>query len=107
MELSLGEMLMIALAIVVLFGPDKLPEIARGLGQGVRKMRGAVDDIKSEIMKEGDNPLSDIKKEIDKVKQSAQDFNPLAEKKNNDFITQETPKVDLSEDDTHEGPVSR
>lgn len=107
MELSLGEMLMIALAIVVLFGPDKLPEIARGLGQGVRKMRGAVDDIKSEIMKEADNPLSDIKKEIDKVKQSAQEYNPLADVKNQNFLKEETPKIDLSEDDSHEGPVSR
>lgn len=68
MELSIGEMLMIALAIVVLFGPDKLPEIARGLGEGVRKMRGAVDDIKTEIMKEADNPVSEIKKEIEKGK---------------------------------------
>ncbi|PZU90960.1 MAG: twin-arginine translocase TatA/TatE family subunit [Chryseobacterium sp.] len=107
MELSLGEMLMIALAIVVLFGPDKLPEIARGLGQGVRKMRGAVDDIKSEIMKEADNPISDIKKEIDKVKQSAQEFNPMAEIKNQSILKEETPKIDLSEDDSHEGPVSR
>ena len=65
MELSLGEMLLIALAIVVLFGPDKLPEIARGLGEGVRKMKGAVEDIKTEIMKEADNPVSEIKKEIE------------------------------------------
>lgn len=107
MELSIGEMLMIALAIVVLFGPDKLPEIARGLGEGVRKMRGAVDDIKTEIMKEADNPVSEIKKEIEKVKQSAQEFNPLADKKAETFLKEETPKIDLSEDDSHEGPVSR
>ena len=108
MELSIGEMLMIALAIVVLFGPDKLPEIARGLGEGVRKMRGAVDDIKTEIMKEADNPVSEIKKEIEKVKQSAQDYNPLADKKTETFINEETPKkIDRSEDDSHEGPVSR
>ena len=105
MELSLGEMLLIALAIVVLFGPDKLPEIARGLGQGVRKMKGAVEDIKTEIMQEADNPVSEIKKEIEKVKQSVQDYNPLADAKNNPVV--ETPKVDLSEDDSHEGPVSR
>lgn len=98
---------MIALAIVVLFGPDKLPEIARGLGEGVRKMRGAVDDIKTEIMKEADNPVSEIKKEIEKVNQSAQEFNPLGDKKLESFAQQETPKVDLSEDDSHEGPVSR
>lgn len=106
MELSIGEMLMIALAIVVLFGPDKLPEIARGLGEGVRKMRGAVDDIKTEIMKEGDNPLSEIKSEIEKVKKSAQDYNPLNDSKSE--TTEETPKkIDLSADESHEGPVSR
>ena len=107
MELSLGEMLLIALAIVVLFGPDKLPEIARGLGEGVRKMKGAVEDIKTEIMKEADNPVSEIKKEIEKVKKSAQEFNPLAEKNTQEALAQRTPKIDLSEDDTHQGPVSR
>lgn len=107
MELSLGEMLLIALAIVVLFGPDKLPEIARGLGEGVRKMKGAVEDIKTEIMKEADNPVSEIKKEIEKVKQSAQEFNPLAEKNTQEALAQQTSKIDLSEDDTHQGPVSR
>ncbi len=65
MELGFMEMVVIALAIVVLFGPDKLPSIARDLGSGVRKMRGAVEDIKSEILKEADNPVSEIKKEIE------------------------------------------
>lgn len=109
MELSFGEMLMIALAIVVLFGPDKLPEIARGLGQGVRKMRGAVDDIKTEIMKEADNPVSEIKKEIDKVKQSVQDYNPMNDIKKSispESEKSETPKVDPLSDE-YEGPVSR
>ncbi|WP_374330811.1 twin-arginine translocase TatA/TatE family subunit [Soonwooa sp.] len=109
MELSFGEMLMIALAIVVLFGPDKLPEIARGLGQGVRRMRGAVDDIKTEIMKEADNPVSEIKKEIDKVKQSVQDYNPMNDIKKSVSLESEKPetlKVDPLSDE-HEGPVSR
>ena len=106
MELSFGEMLMIALAIVVLFGPDKLPEIARGLGQGVRKMRGAVDDIKTEIMKETDNPVAEIKKEIDKVKQSVQDYNPVNDLKKSTSSEEEQPKVDLLSEE-HEGPVSR
>lgn len=70
-------MLVVALVIVVLFGPDKIPSIARELGQGVRKMKGAMEDIKTEIMKEADNPISDIKKEIDKVKQTVTDINPL------------------------------
>ena len=64
---------MIFIAVVVLFGPKKIPQIARELGQGIRKMRGAVEDIKQEIMKETeDNPVSEIQKEIEKVKEEAQ-----------------------------------
>ncbi|QDP86306.1 twin-arginine translocase TatA/TatE family subunit [Chryseobacterium sp. SNU WT5] len=107
MELSLGEMLLIAVAIVVLFGPDKLPQIARDLGQGVRKMRGAMEDVKTEILKETDNPISEIKREIDKVKQAAQDFNPMADLDKQKFIQEDQPKVNMAENDSHEGPVSR
>jgi sec-independent protein translocase protein TatB len=111
MELSIGEMALIAVAIVVLFGPDKLPQIARDLGAGVRKMRGAVEDIKTEIMKETDNPVSEIKREIEKVKDAAKDFNPMKDI-DKDILTESkaanepsTPKP--SEDETYQGPVSR
>ena len=107
MELSIGEMLMIALAIVVLFGPNKLPQIARDLGEGVRKMRGAMEDVKTEILKETDNPVSEIKREIDKVKQAAMDFNPMAELDEESLAKRDEPRVNHSENDTHEGPVSR
>lgn len=109
MELSIGEMMMIALAIVVLFGPDRLPKIARDLGQGVRKMRGAVEDIKTEILKETDNPVSEIKREIDKVKQAAQDFDPTSNIKNELNVFDEKAKVSKEDQlkDSHEGPVSR
>ena len=110
MELSIGEMALIAIAIVVLFGPDKLPQIARDLGSGVRKMRGAVEDIKTEIMKETDNPVSEIKREIEKVKDSAKNFDPAKNIQENivgESTSDETPKLKPSEDDTYEGPVSR
>ena len=72
-DLSFGEIFVIFIAGVVLFGPKKIPQIARELGQGIRKMRGAVEDIKQEIMKETeDNPVSEIQKEIEKVKEEAQ-----------------------------------
>ncbi len=107
MELSIGEMLLVALAIVVLFGPDKLPQIARDLGQGVRKMRGAMENVKSEILKETDNPVSEIKREIEKIKQSAKDFNPMADVENVAGLADKEPKINLSENQDHEGPVSR
>lgn len=105
MELSIGEMLLVALVIIVLFGPDKLPSIARDLGQGVKKMRDAVEDIKTEIMKEADNPISEIKKEIEKVKEKSEEMNPIADlKKTTEDLKN---KINPLEDDSYEGPVSR
>jgi len=48
--------MIILVVAVVIFGPDKIPEIARGLGQAVRKMKEATEDIKQEIL----NPASDL-----------------------------------------------
>ena len=104
-ELGIGEMLVIAIVIVVLFGPDKLPSIARDLGQGVRKMKGAVEDMKTEIMKEVENPVSEIKKEIEKVKTDA---NPLQDINNTLAETkEEVEKLKPWEDPNYKGPVNR
>ena len=37
--------------ILLVFGADKIPEIARGLGKGMRQIKDATNDIKSEITK--------------------------------------------------------
>jgi len=43
------EMVVIALVILLLFGAKKLPELAKGLGQGIREFKGAVDGAKDEL----------------------------------------------------------
>ena len=40
------EMVVIAIVILLLFGAKKLPELAKGLGQGIREFKGAVDGVK-------------------------------------------------------------
>lgn len=42
--LSGGEILLIAIALVILFGARKIPEFARGLGQGIREFKKASHD---------------------------------------------------------------
>jgi len=52
-----GELVVTLLIIVVLFGGKKIPELAKGLGKGIREFNEAKDGIKSEIesgMKEKD-----------------------------------------------------
>jgi sec-independent protein translocase protein TatA len=43
------EWLVIGLFLVVFFGAKKIPEIARGLGKGIREFKDATKDIKQEI----------------------------------------------------------
>ncbi len=43
------ELLVIFLLVLILFGPDKLPELAKQIGKGVRQLRRASDDIKRQI----------------------------------------------------------
>lgn len=108
MELSFMEMAMIVLAIIVLFGPKKIPSIARDLGSGIRKMKSAMEDIKTEIMTETDNPISEIKNEIDKMKESAKDFD-LREQFQNEIFADGERKISKENElkPEHQGPVSR
>jgi len=48
---SLGpfEIVMIFLALLLLFGAKRIPEIARGLGKGIREFKDATTDIKREF----------------------------------------------------------
>lgn len=49
--LSTGELFFVGLIIVLLFGSKKIPEIARGLGKGIREFKNATSDIQEEIRK--------------------------------------------------------
>ena len=42
-------MLIIAVAVLVLFGAKKIPEFAKGLGRGIREFKDAVKDVKKEV----------------------------------------------------------
>ncbi len=48
---GMPEMIVIALAVLVLFGGKKIPEFMRGLGRGMREFKDARDNVKGEIEK--------------------------------------------------------
>lgn len=47
--LSPGDITLILVAALVLFGGKKLPELARGLGQGIKEFKDATDSSKTDI----------------------------------------------------------
>ncbi|RKF04089.1 sec-independent protein translocase protein TatA [Tenacibaculum lutimaris] len=74
------EIFVILLIVVMLFGADKIPEIARGLGKGMRQIKDATNDIKREINESAKNQgidtdfVKDINNEINEVKDNIDDF---------------------------------
>ena len=73
--ISFEEITVILILSVIIFGPKKIPEIARGLGEGVRAMKKATEDIKRDIMNPVDdiNPVKDIQNTIDESKKEILD----------------------------------
>ncbi len=58
-NLGAGEIILIILVILLLFGAKKIPELAQGLGKGMKEFKKAVKDVEDEIKKTDD----DVKKE--------------------------------------------
>jgi sec-independent protein translocase protein TatA len=69
------EIAFIIFIVIMVFGADKVPEIARGLGKGMRTLKDATNDIKTEITKTAEKQgvdmdlTKDIKEQIDKAKE--------------------------------------
>jgi sec-independent protein translocase protein TatA len=68
------EWIFIILAIVLLFGGKKIPELMRGLGKGIREFKDAKDNVKNEL-EEGmkqvdkDQEIKDLRKQLEQQKQ--------------------------------------
>jgi len=75
--ISGAEIVFIFFIILMVFGADKIPDIAKGMAQGIRKVKDATQEIKSELKKSAEKKGIDtdsISKEIDKVKDDIDDL---------------------------------
>lgn len=74
------EIMVVMLIVVMVFGADKIPEIARGLGKGMRQIKDATNDIKKEIKDSSEknnidpNIAKDLQKEASSVKDSIEEL---------------------------------
>lgn len=85
-----GELFFIILVILMLFGSDKVPEMARAFGKFMAQVKNATNDIKYEINKSAEesgikkdiqealdvdiNPVKDIQDEINKQKEDIENI---------------------------------
>lgn len=59
--ISGSEIFILLIAVLLLFGAKKIPEVARGLGKGMKEFRKATEDIKKEINDNSSGLMDDIK----------------------------------------------
>jgi sec-independent protein translocase protein TatA len=64
-----GEMVMVFLVFLLLFGAKSVPDLAKGLGKGMREFKKATDDIKREFSESTSGitkDINDIRNDIEK-----------------------------------------
>src|SRR5437870_13360942 len=64
MNLAGPDLIVILLIILVLFGAKKLPELARGMGQGVKEFQKAKDEFNDELHKAGKSETETAKSDV-------------------------------------------
>ena len=114
-----GELVFIIFIALMLFGSDKIPDVARTMGKAMAQLKNATNEIKSEITKSADidgldfnNLTSGFTSEIDNVKQGFNKMitdnssDSLGTKSITDNITSEIDKVKENLDDLT-GPIKR
>jgi len=108
-----SEFIFIIIMILMLFGSDKVPDIARTLGKIMRQLKHATNDIKSEIQKSAESNGLDsdalsggISKEINKIKE---DFRAITDVKSVDATESITAEIDKVKEDIENitGPIKR
>jgi len=58
-QLGMGELLIIFVAILVLFGANQIPKVARNLGQGMREFKKATRELTEDDTKDQEPPRKD------------------------------------------------
>lgn len=61
-NLGAGEIIVIALVVLLLFGGKKIPELMKGLGKGVRSFKEGMNNIENDIENSGTEKSSNENK---------------------------------------------
>jgi sec-independent protein translocase protein TatA len=86
-DISAGELFLILLVAFIVFGPSRIPEIARKIGRGMNEIRRASDEIKREITRETDNIKKDYDVKDPGLKKTAENIKENINKLGKDIST--------------------
>ncbi|MES2410390.1 MAG: twin-arginine translocase TatA/TatE family subunit [Bacteroidota bacterium] len=99
-----GELILIILIALMLFGSDKIPEIARTMGKGMAQLKNATNEIKSEIQKGVEAQGLDTS-----MKELTSTFTDEVEKVKSNLDTNILPEATKAKEDIEDltGPIKR
>jgi len=93
-----GEVMVILLFVLMFFGSEKIPDIARGLGKGIREVKDAMNGVQDELkggLREAEKEINKIKGEVTKDLPDTNDIvkytlesEPLAQPKSSTVVMQ-------------------
>ncbi len=55
-QIGMSELLVILVIVLLVFGPKKIPELARGISRGLNEFKRAAEDVKQELQIDYDRP---------------------------------------------------
>lgn len=55
LNLGTGEIILIAVVVLLLFGGRKIPELMRGLGKGFRSFKDGLNEVTDEVNRQDDS----------------------------------------------------
>ncbi|MDQ7052876.1 MAG: twin-arginine translocase TatA/TatE family subunit [candidate division KSB1 bacterium] len=61
-SIGMSELLVLMLLILLLFGPKRIPELARSLGKSLNELRRAAEDVKEELQIDELDDINDLKR---------------------------------------------
>jgi sec-independent protein translocase protein TatA len=67
-NVGMGELLVILIVVLLLFGSKKIPEIAQGLGKGIREFKKSIKEVEEQITTPN-TAVNDLKKSVKEVGQ--------------------------------------
>lgn len=99
LNIGTQEMILIVIVILLLFGGKKLPELARGLGKGIREFKDASEGIKREISDQINNFEKDLEVKVDDTPSNASKSDTTSKQDGGDEVA----KVEVEEGEVQEG----
>ena len=62
-RIGMGELILILGIVLIIFGPSKLPALAKSMGQAVKEFRKGTEEVTEKIEKLADEPVDSEEKE--------------------------------------------